>query len=259
MEIRIEDIWTPPVPRPPLAQRRGRREAVLRHRRPGVSGPRPLQREQEAGAPAARPRHPVLLLGSRQARFPEVRGRDAGAWALSRRTRSRQARSACTCTRPTPSAATGFRSAFPGSSSTPPAPARRAARSRRRRGRRSGGWRVLRDSAELAAPLEGVRTVAVLDREGDAVEVFAEQRNLGGDIDLLVRARHDRSLGRKKRSLFERIRRSPVRGRVAVRVEPASARNSARRAWRTATCAGRRWIFRCRRGSAGGSAPSRSG
>ncbi|MCY4460990.1 MAG: hypothetical protein OXC26_11440, partial [Albidovulum sp.] len=70
--------------------------------------------------------------------------------------------------------------------------------------------------------------MAVLDREGDAVEVFAEQRNLGGDIDLLVRARHDRSLGRKKRSLFERIRRSPVRGRVAVRVEPASARNSAR-------------------------------
>ncbi len=70
--------------------------------------------------------------------------------------------------------------------------------------------------------------MAVLDREGDAVEVFAEQRNLGGDIDLLVRARHDMSLGRKKRSLFERIRRYPVRGRVAVRVDPASARNSAR-------------------------------
>ena len=84
------------------------------------------------------------------------------------------------------------------------------------------------NSAELAAPLADVRAVAALDREGDAVEVFAEQRSLGDDIDLLVRARHDRSLGRKKRSLFERMRRSPASGRVSVRVERASARNSAR-------------------------------
>ena len=88
--------------------------------------------------------------------------------------------------------------------------------------------RGLRDSAELAAPLDGVRTVAVMDREGDAVEVFDEWRSLGGGVDLLVRARHDRSLGKKKRSLFKRMRSAPARGRVAVSVERASARNSAR-------------------------------
>ena len=35
-----------------------------------------------------------------------------------------------------------------------------------------GGVRGLRGSAELAMPLDGVRTVAVMDREGDAVEAF---------------------------------------------------------------------------------------
>ena len=111
--------------------------------------------------------------------------------------------------------------------------------------RKTQRWvRGLRDSAELAAPLEGVRTVAVMDREGDAVEVFAERRSLGDGIDLLVRARHDRSLGKKKYSLFERMRRAPARGRVSVRVERASSRNSARgsterkaRAPREAACA----------------------
>ncbi len=75
--------------------------------------------------------------------------------------------------------------------------------------RKTQRWvRGLRDSAELAAPLEGVRTVAVMDREGDAVEVF----------------RHDRSLDQKKRSLLEQMRSAPARGQVSVRVERASAR-----------------------------------
>jgi len=56
--------------------------------------------------------------------------------------------------------------------------------------------------------------VAVMDREGDTVEVFAERQSLGGEIDLLVRARHDRSLDKKKRSLLEQMRSAPARGRL---------------------------------------------
>ena len=104
--------------------------------------------------------------------------------------------------------------------------------------------RGLRDSSELAAPLDGVRAVAVMDREGDAFEIFAEQRRLGGGLDLLVRAKHDRSLGKGKRKLFERMRRGPVRTRVSIGVDRASERVSARgstpkkaRAAREAPCA----------------------
>ncbi|MCY4460345.1 MAG: IS4 family transposase [Albidovulum sp.] len=53
-----------------------------------------------------------------------------------------------------------------------------------------------------------------MDREGDTVEVFAERQSLGGEIDLLVRARHDRSLDKKKRSLLEQMRSAPARGRL---------------------------------------------
>ena len=68
-----------PLPRRPLAQRRRRREAVLRRRRTGLPSLRPLQRVQEAGAAVARHDHPVLLLGARPARLPEMRGGTAAA------------------------------------------------------------------------------------------------------------------------------------------------------------------------------------
>ena len=47
--------------------------------------------------------------------------------------------------------------------------------------------RGLRECAELAEQLQGVRPVAVLDRAGDVYAIFAEQRRLGA-VDLLVRA-----------------------------------------------------------------------
>ena len=70
--------------------------------------------------------------------------------------------------------------------------------------------RGLRDSRGL----DGMRAIAVMDREGDAFEIFDEQRRFGGDIALLVRARHNRSLGKGKRKLLDRMRAQPARADV---------------------------------------------
>ena len=102
---------------------------------------------------------------------------------------------------------------------------------------------ALRDSAVLAEGLEGVRTVAVMDSEGDAFEVFDARRRLAGRVDLLVRATHNRSLGPKRLKLFDRLRAQPAKTTLAVEVQRLSARRAARgqkespgRAARTATC-----------------------
>ena len=62
--------------------------------------------------------------------------------------------------------------------------------------RKTWRWiRGLRACAELAGELDGVRPVSVMDREADVFALFAEQRRLG-TVDLLVRAKHNRSLGK---------------------------------------------------------------
>ena len=102
---------------------------------------------------------------------------------------------------------------------------------------------ALRDSGRLVEGLEGVRAVAVMDSEGDAFEVFHACRSLGGGVGLLVRATHDRSLGRKRLKLFGRLRAQPAKAALAVEVPSLSARRAARgqkasagRAARTAAC-----------------------
>ena len=54
----------------------------------------------------------------------------------------------------------------------------------------------LRDVAGAASQL-GTRTrvISVMDREADFFELFDEQRQMGGGVDVLVRAKHDRRLG----------------------------------------------------------------
>ena len=58
---------------------------------------------------------------------------------------------------------------------------------------------------EQIAELDGVRPVSVMDREADVFALFAEQRRLG-TVDLLVRAKHNRSLGKDVPKLFETMR-----------------------------------------------------
>ena len=55
--------------------------------------------------------------------------------------------------------------------------------------------RRLRECARLASDWRGA-TVSVMDLEGDSFELFVEQRRLG-TVDLLVRAQHNRRLGRE--------------------------------------------------------------
>ena len=92
--------------------------------------------------------------------------------------------------------------------------------------------RGLRDSRELVRGLDGVRAIAVMDREGDAFEIFDEQRRFDGDIALLVRARHNRSLGKGKRKLLDRMRAQPARADVMVPVKASAGRGA-----RKASCA----------------------
>ena len=94
--------------------------------------------------------------------------------------------------------------------------------------RKTMRWiRGLRESAALAEALEGVRAEAVMDREGDVYAVFAEQQRLG-NVDLLVRAKHNRSRGRGQPKLFDWVRDEPVRGRLRIHVARLSARVSTR-------------------------------
>ncbi len=83
----------------------------------------------------------------------------------------------------------------------------------------------LKDSAELARDLEQVTLIATLDREGDDIKVFDEHRKLQDDLDLLVRARHDRRI--VGGSLFARMRAQPVRHRLQIWVPKLSARRAA--------------------------------
>ena len=90
--------------------------------------------------------------------------------------------------------------------------------------RKTMRWiRGLRESAALAEELEGVRPVSVMDREGEVYAVFAEQRRLG-NVDLLVRAKHNRSRGKDEPKLFDWVREEPVQGRLQLHVARLSAR-----------------------------------
>ncbi len=69
--------------------------------------------------------------------------------------------------------------------------------------------------------------VSVMDREGDCFELFVERRRLG-NVELLVRAKHNRSLGKGVAKLFDAVRRQSEQGRLEVFVGHRSARRSSR-------------------------------
>ena len=85
----------------------------------------------------------------------------------------------------------------------------------------------LRQCNDLAASLPDTRQICVMDREADFFELFDEQRNIAakssGRVDLLVRAKHDRTTG-EELNLFEFVRQSPVQGQLRIHVPRQSAR-----------------------------------
>ena len=72
-----------------------------------------------------------------------------------------------------------------------------------------------------------VRPVSVMDREADVFALFAEQRRLR-KVDLLVRAKHNRSLGADGPKLFDWVRAEPAQGRLQLHVARLSARRASR-------------------------------
>ena len=91
--------------------------------------------------------------------------------------------------------------------------------------RKSFRWiEGLRDCAQAAASLSETRVVCVMDREADFLDLFVEQRTAAPQVDLLVRAKADRVLGREKtpdgqtvsRRLFDTVRNAPARGAAQV-------------------------------------------
>ncbi len=95
--------------------------------------------------------------------------------------------------------------------------------------RKTMRWiRGLRACAEMAAELDGVRPVSVMDREADVYALFAEQRRLG-TVDLLVRAKHNRSQGRDVPKLFDGVRAAPAQARMEIHVARLSARRASRK------------------------------
>ena len=99
--------------------------------------------------------------------------------------------------------------------------------------RKSFRWiEGLRDCAQAAEPLSETRVVCVMDREADFLDLFVEHRAAAPQVDLLVRAKADRVLGREQtpdgqtvsRRLFDTVRNAPARGAAKVEVQRLSAR-----------------------------------
>ena len=95
--------------------------------------------------------------------------------------------------------------------------------------RKTFRWiRGLRDCAQMAAQLGGTRLVSVMDREADVFALFAEQRRLRR-VDLLVRAKCNRTQGKGRPKLFDSIRAQPAQGKLQIEVARSSARLSTRK------------------------------
>jgi hypothetical protein len=81
----------------------------------------------------------------------------------------------------------------------------------------------VRDSMDLKAQMPQTKLVNVMDREADFFELFDSQRCDSPDVDLLVRAKHDRKT-RGEHNLFETVRESSVQTRINIKVPRQSAR-----------------------------------
>ena len=93
----------------------------------------------------------------------------------------------------------------------------------------------LRDCAQAAERLPETRVVCTMDREADFLDLFIERRANAPRVDLLVRAKVDRVLGREQtpdgqtvsRRLFDQVRNAPACGAAKVEVQRLSARAKA--------------------------------
>ena len=105
--------------------------------------------------------------------------------------------------------------------------------SKPREERKSFRWvEGLRDCGQAAQRLPETRVVCTMDREADFLDLFIERREHAPQVDLLVRAKVDRVLGKDttpdghqvSRRLFDQVRSSPARATCTIEVNRLSAR-----------------------------------
>jgi hypothetical protein len=82
----------------------------------------------------------------------------------------------------------------------------------------------VRDCQALKALMPHTSIINVMDREGDFFEMFDHQRCNSASVDLLIRAKHDRSTTGEYK-LFETVRQSPVQAQIEIKVPRQSARS----------------------------------
>lgn len=80
-----------------------------------------------------------------------------------------------------------------------------------------------RDMVALATEMPHTRLIDVCDREADFFEMFDEQRR-NPCVDLLIRAKHNRTITQEPFKLFEAVRQEPVQSRVRIQIPRQSAR-----------------------------------
>ena len=115
----------------------------------------------------------------------------------------------------------------------PPPPDPEATGPKAREEKKSWRWvEGLRDCAHAAHSLPNTRVVCTMDREADFLDLFVEQREHAPHVELLVRAKVNRVLGKNTtaegdkvvRRLFDEVRNAPARGTCTVEVGRLSAR-----------------------------------
>jgi hypothetical protein len=80
------------------------------------------------------------------------------------------------------------------------------------------------DCMNLQALMPDTSIINVMDREGDFFEMFDDQRWNSKNVDLIVRAKHDRNITGEHK-LFEAARQSPIKTRMNIKVPRQSARS----------------------------------
>ena len=80
------------------------------------------------------------------------------------------------------------------------------------------------DCMNLQALMPDTSIINVMDREGDFFEMFDDQRWNSKNVDLIVRAKHDRNITGEHK-LFEAARQSPIKTRISIKVPRQSARS----------------------------------
>ena len=82
----------------------------------------------------------------------------------------------------------------------------------------------VRDCMDLKVRMPRTSLINIMDREGDFFEMFDDQRCNSSGVNLLVRAKHDRSTTGEYK-LFETARQSPVQAQIEIKVPRQSARS----------------------------------